>query len=87
MYSQIMFNFTRHVCKCNCRSRFGLYLVDFNSPNKTRTPKRSARLYARVVSSRALPPNYDPDDFSAFSGAVMLVPTILPMLPLYKLLV
>ncbi|XP_046967937.1 myrosinase 1-like [Vanessa cardui] len=68
-------------------SRFGLYLVDFNSPNRTRTPKDSARLYAKVVSSRALPDNYDPEDFTAFSGSSRLIPTILSMLPLYRLVV
>ncbi|XP_072945303.1 myrosinase 1-like isoform X2 [Epargyreus clarus] len=66
-------------------SRFGLYLVDFKSPNKTRTAKDSARLYASVVSSRGLPADYDPEDFTAFSAASKLVPTVLPVLPLLPL--
>ncbi|XP_063616861.1 myrosinase 1-like [Cydia splendana] len=65
-------------------SRFGLYLVDFKSPKKTRTPKRSARLYTDVVSTRRLPADYDPEDFSAFSGAATLAPTLLPLLVLYR---
>ncbi|XP_023951871.1 myrosinase 1 [Bicyclus anynana] len=68
-------------------SRFGLYLVDFNSPNKTRTPKDSARLFAGVVASRGLPPDYDPQDFTAFSGVSGLVPTLIPLLPLLRLLI
>lgn len=72
------------VCKCNCRSRFGLYLVDFQSPNKTRTPKHSAKLYSSVVSTRGLPADYNPEDFTAFSGASKLVPTLLPLMILYR---
>ncbi|CAK1544605.1 unnamed protein product [Leptosia nina] len=68
-------------------SRFGLYLVDFESKNKTRTAKDSARLYSSVVSSRGLPDNYDPEDYSAFSGAsTILIPTVLLLLPMYRLL-
>lgn len=50
-------------------SRFGLYLVDFKSPNKTRTPKRSSKMYAKVIRTRQLPSDYDPNDFSAFSSS------------------
>ncbi|XP_026319443.1 myrosinase 1-like [Hyposmocoma kahamanoa] len=69
------------------RSRFGLYLVDFDSPNKTRTPKHSAKLYSSVISTRSLPADYDPEDFSAFSGVSNPVPTLLPIIAiLYRLL-
>ncbi|XP_075970879.1 myrosinase 1-like [Anticarsia gemmatalis] len=68
------------------RSRFGLYLVDFESPNKTRTAKNSAKLYSKVIRTRALPSDYDPEDFSAFSGASLLVPSLLPLLCLNRLL-
>ncbi|CAG4979423.1 unnamed protein product [Parnassius apollo] len=68
-------------------SRFGLYLVDFKSPNKTRTAKRSAKQYASVVASRRLPADYDPEDFTAFSGASVMIPTVLPLIPLYRLIV
>ncbi|XP_047525158.1 myrosinase 1-like [Pieris napi] len=67
-------------------SRFGLYLVDFESQNKTRTAKDSARLYTSVISSRGLPENYDPDDYSAFSSASKVLPTVLPLIPLYRYL-
>ncbi|KAG7310942.1 hypothetical protein JYU34_003782 [Plutella xylostella] len=67
-------------------SRFGLYLVDFNSPNKTRTAKQSARLYSGVVRSRGLPPGYDPQDFKAFSSASLLAPSLLPLTAVIKLL-
>ncbi|KAJ2947758.1 hypothetical protein O0L34_g9538 [Tuta absoluta] len=67
-------------------SRFGLYLVDFKSPNKTRTAKHSAKLYSSVVATRGLPADYDPEDFSAFSGATNLVPSMLPLIALSRLL-
>ncbi|KAL0901709.1 hypothetical protein ABMA27_006894 [Loxostege sticticalis] len=67
-------------------SRFGLYLVDFKSPNKTRTAKHSAKLYSSVVSTRRLPSDYDPEDFTAFSSAASLAPTLLSPIFLYTIL-
>ncbi|XP_075985582.1 lactase/phlorizin hydrolase-like [Anticarsia gemmatalis] len=34
--------------------KFGLYAVDFNDPNRTRTPRESARFYGSVAKSRML---------------------------------
>ncbi|XP_031640000.1 myrosinase 1-like [Contarinia nasturtii] len=34
--------------------QFGLYHVDFSSPNKTRTPKASAKMFARIVRHHAI---------------------------------
>ncbi|XP_049766138.1 myrosinase 1-like [Schistocerca cancellata] len=40
------------------RAKFGLYEVDFSSPNLTRTPKESAGFIAEVYGSRELPEQY-----------------------------
>ncbi|XP_022128840.2 myrosinase 1 [Pieris rapae] len=40
--------------------RFGLYQVDFESPEKTRTPRKSAFIYKEIIRSRVIEPNYEP---------------------------
>lgn len=37
-----------------CRNNLGHYHVDFESPNRTRTPKESAAYYRKVVTSNCL---------------------------------
>ncbi|XP_049939143.1 myrosinase 1-like [Schistocerca serialis cubense] len=39
-------------------AKFGVYEVDFSSPNRTRTPKDSAAFIAEVYGSRQLPEQY-----------------------------
>ncbi|KAL3270394.1 hypothetical protein HHI36_024043 [Cryptolaemus montrouzieri] len=39
--------------------KFGLYKVDFNSPNRTRTPRASARLYKYVIKTGTIPNKTD----------------------------
>ncbi|XP_072936599.1 cytosolic beta-glucosidase-like [Epargyreus clarus] len=41
--------------------RFGLYEVDYESPERTRTPRKSAFVYKNIVRTRALDMNYQPD--------------------------
>ncbi|KAL0850752.1 hypothetical protein ABMA28_006694 [Loxostege sticticalis] len=39
--------------------RFGLYEVDYTSPERTRTARRSAAYFGKVASTRCLPDEYD----------------------------
>ncbi|CAH4037045.1 unnamed protein product [Pieris brassicae] len=41
--------------------RFGLYEIDQNDPEKTRTPKYSALVYKEIVRTRTVDPSYNPD--------------------------
>ncbi|XP_041985555.1 lactase-phlorizin hydrolase-like [Aricia agestis] len=41
--------------------RFGLYQVDFESPERTRTPRKSAFVYKEVLRTRVVDHEYEPD--------------------------
>jgi beta-glucosidase/6-phospho-beta-glucosidase/beta-galactosidase len=42
----------------NYRSRAGLFHVDFNHPDKIRTPKKSTELVKTITETRRIPPKY-----------------------------
>ena len=37
------------------RVRFGIHRVDFNDPNRTRTPKKSAEAYKEIIRNNGFP--------------------------------
>ncbi|KAK7867986.1 hypothetical protein R5R35_014768 [Gryllus longicercus] len=37
------------------REKFGLYQVDYNNPNRTRTPKKSSKFFAEIARTHKLP--------------------------------
>lgn len=37
------------------RVRFGIHRVDFNDPNRPRTPKRSAKAYKEIIRNNGFP--------------------------------
>ncbi|XP_028162180.1 myrosinase 1-like isoform X1 [Ostrinia furnacalis] len=41
--------------------RYGIYHVDFESPNRTRTPRKSAFVYKEIVRTRSLDIGFEPD--------------------------
>ncbi|XP_061723363.1 myrosinase 1-like isoform X1 [Cydia pomonella] len=43
------------------KEKFGLYEVDFQSNDRTRTPRKSAFIYKEIIKARSLDPNYEPD--------------------------
>lgn len=46
--------------KAGYTEKFGLYHVDFSAPNRTRTPKISARVFANICKTNAIDWSYRP---------------------------
>lgn len=46
--------------KAGFTEKFGLYHVDFNSPERSRTPKVSARVFAQICKTNAIDWSYRP---------------------------
>ncbi|KAJ2940059.1 hypothetical protein O0L34_g14094 [Tuta absoluta] len=40
--------------------KFGLYEVDFSSPERTRTPRKSSYVYKQIIQSMKLDPDFEP---------------------------
>jgi len=47
-----------HMRVFNDRSKSGLFHVDFNHPDKIRTPKKSTELVKKITSTRRISPEY-----------------------------
>lgn len=54
LYSDL-FGFSYFLFFCENRIRFGIHSVNLDSPTKERKPKRSAKLYKRVIETRTVP--------------------------------
>lgn len=54
--------------KAGFTEKFGMYHVDFKHPNKTRTPKLSAKVYSHIVKTKRIDldhrPKLDPSHLS-----------------------
>ncbi|XP_063629940.1 myrosinase 1-like [Cydia splendana] len=67
--------------------RFGLYEVDWEDPNRTRTPRKSAFVYREIIRSRMIDYDYDPDPYAGGARAVtssLLVLLIVVLTVLYS---
>ncbi|XP_055625374.1 myrosinase 1-like [Toxorhynchites rutilus septentrionalis] len=62
--------------------RFGLYYVDFNHPNRTRTRKSSAKFYADVIKKRKIDMELmpEPDDYTPYSAAEAVSTRVKPVI-------
>ncbi|XP_049880431.1 myrosinase 1-like [Pectinophora gossypiella] len=51
--------------------RFGMYQVDMDDPDRTRTPRKSALVYKEILRSRVIDYSYDPDPYAALPDAAV----------------
>ncbi|KAI8423152.1 hypothetical protein MSG28_014220, partial [Choristoneura fumiferana] len=59
--------------------RFGLYQVDMEDPQRTRTPRKSALVYKEIISSRVIDYDYNPDPYDtdgAFTVSASIIMTL-----------
>jgi hypothetical protein len=47
--------------KAGFTEKFGLYHVDFKHPNRTRTPKLSAKVFSNIVKTRKIDLSFRPE--------------------------
>ncbi|XP_073963444.1 myrosinase 1-like [Choristoneura fumiferana] len=59
--------------------RFGLYQVDMEDPQRTRTPRKSALVYKEIIRSRVIDYDYNPDPYDtdgAFTVSASIIMTL-----------
>ncbi|KAJ2948663.1 hypothetical protein O0L34_g7918 [Tuta absoluta] len=60
--------------------RFGLYEVDMDDPNRTRTPRKSALVYKEIIRSKEVDWSYNPDPYALLEQESQ-IPEVVEVMP------